>query len=169
MTAIICFDLIPQSIGLTDLSTTIIGIILGITAMVLCDSAVKKKYEKNLKENTLLLKTGIIIGIGLAIHNFPEGLAIGSGFNASIKLGYSLAIAILLHDVPEGVTMSIPMRLGGMKKQKVLIYTILSGMTTGIGAFFGALIGNISQATISMCLAFAARCNAIYCIRGIDT
>lgn len=49
-----------------------------------------------------LLKTGIIVGIGLAIHNFPEGLAIGSGFEASIKLGLSLALAICFHDIPEG-------------------------------------------------------------------
>ena len=50
-----------------------------------------------------LLKTGIIVGIGLAIHNFPEGLAIGSGFEASIKLGLSLALAICFHDIPGGI------------------------------------------------------------------
>jgi len=38
----------------------------------------------------------------LALHNFPEGLAIGSGFGASLKLGLSLAIAICVHDIPEG-------------------------------------------------------------------
>ena len=53
------------------------------------------------KGNTLL-KTGIIVSIGLALHNFPEGLAIGSGFEASLNLGYSLALAIALHDIPEG-------------------------------------------------------------------
>ena len=37
----------------------------------------------------------------MALHNFPEGLAIGSGFGASLKLGLSLAIAICLHDIPE--------------------------------------------------------------------
>ena len=57
------------------------------------------KKEKN--KNNSLLKTGIIVGIGLAIHNFPEGLAIGSGFESSIKLGYSLALAIALHDIPD--------------------------------------------------------------------
>ncbi len=71
--------------------------------MIICDSCVKKLYEKKhkIKKNSLL-KTGIIVGIGLAIHNFPEGLAIGSGFEASLKLGYALALAILLHDIPEG-------------------------------------------------------------------
>lgn len=73
--------------------------------MILCDLLVEKKFNTNqvtkLKNNNLL-KTGIVVSIGLAIHNFPEGLAIGSGFEASLKLGLSLAIAICLHDIPEG-------------------------------------------------------------------
>ena len=68
----------------------------------------------------------------------------------------SLAIAILFHDIPEGISMSVPMKAGGMGTWKVLVYTILSGVTTGIGAFFGVALGGISQAFISICLAFAA-------------
>lgn len=99
---------------------------------------------------------GIIVSIGLAIHNFPEGLAIGSGFGASMKLGISLAIAICLHDIPEGISMAVPMKNGGMKWTKVLFYVVLSGITTGIGAFFGAIVGTISQEIIATCLSFAA-------------
>lgn len=91
----------------------------------------------------------------MALHNFPEGLAIGSGFEASIKLGYSLALAICLHDIPEGIAMGVPMKNGGMQKSKVIFYVIMSGVTTGIGAFFGALVGSISQTIIAICLAFA--------------
>lgn len=166
MMAIICFDLIPEALELTGLSTTIIGIVLGIFAMIKCDSFIKKQHERS--TNTLL-KTGIIVGIGLAIHNFPEGLAIGSGFGASIKLGYSLAIAILLHDIPEGISMSVPMKTGGMKKSKVLLYTLLSGVTTGVGAFFGALVGKISQDMISIGLAFAARSYDLYSFWGTNS
>lgn len=36
--------------------------------------------------------------------------------------------------------MSVPMKNGGMSKIRALSYTILSGVTTGIGAFFGALV-----------------------------
>lgn len=151
--AIICFDLIPEALELTNLSTTLLGIMLGVITMVICDSKIKSKYKN--KGNSLL-KTGIIVGIGLAAHNFPEGLAIGSGFGASIKLGFSLAIAIALHDVPEGISMSVPMKSGGMSRSKALIYTILSGVTTGIGALFGGLLGTISNSVISICLSFAA-------------
>ena len=42
------------------------------------------------------------------------------------------------------------------KSGKVIYYVILSGVTTGIGAFFGALVGTISKQIISLCLAFAA-------------
>lgn len=52
--------------------------------------------------------------------------------------------------------MAIPMKNGGMSRIKALIYTILSGVTTGIGAFFGAAVGQVSQGLISLCLAIAA-------------
>lgn len=52
--------------------------------------------------------------------------------------------------------MAIPMKNGGMKAGKVLFYVILSGVTTGLGAFVGKIIGGISKEIISICLSFAA-------------
>lgn len=167
MTAIICFDLIPESIELSGIFESVVGVLIGVVIMIICDSAVKIKG--NGKRKNTLVQTGIIIGIGLSIHNFPEGLAIGSGFSSSIKLGYSLAIAILLHDIPEGISMAIPMKNGGMKKSKVIIYTILSGMTTGLGAFFRSinrwnLIKNNSILSCNF-----SWCNAIYSVWRIGS
>ncbi len=157
MIAIVCFDLIPEALSISKIPTVILGIVFGVILMIICDILVAKKFNKNeTSKMNSLLKTGIVVSIGLALHNFPEGLAIGSGFGASIKLGYSLAIAILLHDIPEGISMAVPMKNGGMKIYKVIIYVILSGITTGIGAFFGVLVGSISEQIIAICLSFAA-------------
>lgn len=178
MLAVICFDLIPEAMEISSIYTTILGIILGIIVMILCDNAVKNIFNKkdnasnysfenskniNLKENSRisarnknLLRTGIIVSIGLALHNIPEGLAIGSGFDSSTSLGLSLAIAICLHDVPEGISMAVPMKNGGMSPLKVMLYVVLSGIATGVGALIGALIGNISEQVIAVCLSFAA-------------
>lgn len=52
--------------------------------------------------------------------------------------------------------MAVPMKTGGMKSIKVILLVILSGVTTGIGAFFGSVIGTVSQNVIAICLAFAA-------------
>ena len=159
MMAVICFDLIPEALEISNILEVVIGVILGIIAMIFCDLLVDKKFSSKVEvhnKQSKLLKTGMIVSIGLAIHNFPEGLAIGSGFESSLKLGLSLAIAICLHDVPEGISMSIPMKNGGMNPLKVIFYVILSGVTTGIGAFFGAIVGSISEQVISICLSFAA-------------
>lgn len=158
MLAVICFDLIPHSMEISSIYTTILGIVLGIIIMIFCDNIVQKKFNTKSvsNRNASLLKTGIVVSIGLALHNIPEGLAIGSGFDASTTLGFSLAIAICLHDIPEGISMAIPMKNGGMKPWKVMIYVILSGIATGIGALIGAIIGNISEQVIAICLAFAA-------------
>ena len=130
MTAIICFELIPEALEIANLIVVIFGIILGIIMMIICDIFVDNLFQKrhknantinsksynskklitkgknidsdNEKKKINLLKTGMIVSIGLAIHNFPEGLAIGSGYEASVRLGLSLAIAICFHDIPEG-------------------------------------------------------------------
>ena len=172
MMAVICFDLIPEALEISKILEVLIGVVLGIIAMIFCDLLVDKKFSSKIHTNnkeSKLLKTGMIVSIGLAIHNFPEGLAIGSGFESSLKLGLSLAIAICLHDIPEGISMAIPMKNGGMKPLKVIIYVILSGVTTGIGAFFGAIIGSISEQIISMCLSFAAGAMLYIVSRRINT
>ena len=159
MMSVICFDLIPEALEISNIYKVVFGVLIGIISMIFCDVIVQNKFNEKKQEyvkSNDLLKTGIIVSIGLAIHNFPEGLAIGSGFEASIKLGLSLALAICLHDIPEGISMAVPMKNGGMKASKVIFYVVLSGITTGIGAFFGAIIGSISKTIISICLSFAA-------------
>ena len=145
MMSIVCFDLIPEALELSNIFNTLFG-------NVYVEKKIKKKSKNVL--NTML-KTGIIVSLGLAIHNFPEGLAIGSGMDVSLKLGMNLAIAICLHDIPEGISMAVPMKAGGMSKTKIIIYVILSGVTTGIGAFCGAVVGKISKEIIGICLSFA--------------
>lgn len=171
MMSVICFDLIPEALELEKITTVIIGIILGVITMIICDSLVKNKFNtsRNIKDTNSLLRTGIIVSIGLALHNFPEGLAIGSGFEQSISLGISLAVVICLHDIPEGISMSVPMKNGGMKKSKIMMYVIASGITTGIGAFFGALIGVVSKSVIASCLSFAAGAMLYIVSRRINT
>ena len=83
-------------------------------------------------------------------------MAIGSGFEASSMLGFSLAMAIAIHDIPEGMSIAIPINKSGYGKIKAIVLTALSGLTTGVGAFFGAIIGTSSQQLIGISLAFAA-------------
>ena len=42
--SVICFDLIPEALEISNITQTIIGIILGIIAMIFCDVIVDKKF-----------------------------------------------------------------------------------------------------------------------------
>ena len=168
MTSVICFDLIPESIEYSGITGVILGIFLGVCMMFFCNDFVNRKISRksNIKlaknSNIDLLKVGLIVGIGLAIHNFPEGLAIGSGFEASEKLGLSLAIAICFHDVPEGLAMAIPLKQGGFGKVKVIIYTAISGISTGIGALVRSVNRNNFKLYYRNFIGVCGRCNVIY-------
>ena len=61
--------------------------------------------------------------------------------------------------------MAVPMKTGGMSTVNVLFYVFLSGITTGIGAFIGAVLGNISDKMIGISLSFAAGA-MLYIISG---
>ena len=157
MMAVVCFDLLPEAFSLGGLGYTLSGIILGVIVIIYLEDIISRvKFTKKLNViNSRLLRTGFLLTIGVALHNLPEGIAIGSGFDASLRLGLSLTIVIAIHNIPEGLAMALPMRAGGLGRIKVIIYTLLSGVPMGIGAFLGAMLGEISDKIIAVCLGFA--------------
>ncbi|MCT4619003.1 MAG: ZIP family metal transporter [Marinisporobacter sp.] len=148
MLAIVCFDLLPEAFSMAQLYVSILGIITGVAVVAFVDRLLPKG-------NTDFLKTGILLGIGVALHNFPEGLAIGSGFIAGNHLGIGISIVIALHNMPEGISMAAPMRAGGVSSFKSFFYASMAGIPMGAGAFVGAVLGGISEAFIAFCLSCA--------------
>ena len=171
MLAIICFDLIPEAMELSKIINVLIGIILGICVMIICDILVQKKFNSNkMRASTTnsLLKTGIAVGIGLALHNFPEGLAIGSGFGASLTLGYSLAIAICLHDIPErNINGSAYEKWRNEENKSNILCTYVWSSNRNWCFFWSDSRRNIKKHNFHM-LKLCCRCNAIYCIRRAE-
>ncbi len=156
MTAVVCFELIPEATKIAGLNLTMIGVILGVLIIILIDDFVKQtSIVKKSRGNSNLLRAGILVSIGLALHNLPEGFAVGSGFEASVSLGITLTIVIAIHDIPEGIAMALPMKIGGFSAVKAFLLTILSGVPMGLGALIGAALGNISQQFVAVCLGFA--------------
>lgn len=157
MTAVVCFELIPEAFSIGSTVSTFFGIITGIILIIIIESIIKNSgfMEKTYGSNGLL-RAGLMTSIGIALHNLPEGFAVGSGFEASLSIGLTITVVILIHDIPEGIAMAVPMRAGGFSKSKTFLYTLMSGLPMGIGAFLGAALGNISQELISVCLGFAS-------------
>jgi ZIP family zinc transporter len=161
MIAVTCFDLMPNAISIGSLFHGLTGIVAGTVMIIICQELIFRTDRKKRSGQVLgvrsknYLRTGILMGIGIALHNFPEGLAIGSGFTAVESYGIGLSLVIAMHDIPEGIAMATPMRMGGMKKPLVFLSALLAGVPTGIGALIGYLLGEISPYFISLCLGFA--------------
>ena len=143
MTAILSFDLIPEALKISSIPNAVIGIILGIICMIICNVAVDKKFKiKNSKTDTKreLLRTGIITSIGLALHNFPEGLSTVMASYENITVGLSLAIAIAIHNIPEGIAIAAPIYASTKNRKKAITWASISGAVEIIGAVAGAMI-----------------------------
>lgn len=166
MTAVVCFELIPEAFRLGGVPITMIGFAFGVMALIFVEALMKKaKFLQRGPKNSSILRAGILTAIGIALHNLPEGFAVGSGFEASTGLGITLTLVILIHDIPEGIATAVPMRAGGFSRRRSFLFTVLSGTPMGFGAFVGALLGEISDLLISACLGFSGGA-MIYVVYG---
>jgi ZIP family zinc transporter len=61
-----------------------------------------------------------------------------------------------IQNFPEGMAVATTLSLANLKKQNVIIITLLSGIPMGIGSFIGAYLGSVSSLLLSISLGFAA-------------
>lgn len=155
MTAVVCFELLPEAFNLGGTLYTFTGILSGIMIVVLIENVLKHSDLFGSGSGSGLRKTGVLMAIAIALHNLPEGFAVGSGFEVSSTLGFTITAAIIIHDIPEGIAMAVPMRAGGFSRIKAFLYTLLSGVPMGVGALLGAALGKISDLLTAACLGFA--------------
>ncbi|MDP4108475.1 MAG: ZIP family metal transporter [Bacillota bacterium] len=146
MLAVSLLDLLPASFEGAPLITVLCGVVAGIALVFFVDELTGGETSKS---------AGLSMAFSIALHNFPEGLAIGSAFESNAKLGFTIFIAIMLHNIPEGVGLSVPLKYGGASAAKTVLTAALAGVPMGIGAFIGVVAG-VSDFFVSVCLAFAA-------------
>ena len=102
--------------------------------------------------------------LAVALHNLPEGMAVGvvvAGWlagNESISAAAALALAvgIALQNLPEGAIISMPLKSNGMRKGKAFGYGVLSGVIEPIGAIMTILLANLLVPVLPYLLAFSA-------------
>lgn len=104
-----------------------------------------------------LLQSGILILIGITLHNIPEGVIISAGYSHLPQLGTLIAIAVFFHNLPEGVATAIPLINAGRQKKEVIVLTLISGLAEPLGALLGGtLLIDAPGEIIGLALAFAA-------------
>jgi len=105
-----------------------------------------------------LLSAGTFAMIGIAIHNFPEGLAVFMSAMGDVRLGIALAFAIAIHNIPEGIAVAMPIYYATGSRKKAFWLSLLSGIAEPIGALIGIIFLRpfLNPTVLSLSLAFVA-------------
>jgi ZIP family zinc transporter len=166
MISISLVELIPEAIEVGSKAMAAVGLLLGVLALFILDMVLPHTHSSLFGcgkrgvyhgERTAKLRSvGVLIGLGIAMHNLPEGLAIGAAYAHQESLGFGVSLMIAAHNIPEGMAMAVPLKAGNLKPSSVVWSTVLAGIPVGIGALAGALLGQVSPMVLSVCMGFAA-------------
>ena len=111
----------------------------------------------NLGKSTMMV-------LAVALHNLPEGMAVGvvaAGWlagNESISAAGALALSlgIALQNLPEGAIISMPLKSNGMGRGRAFGYGVASGIIEPIGAVLTILLSSLLVPVLPYLLAFSA-------------
>lgn len=161
MLAIVFVDLIPESLDMGTIPLALGGLCVGAAVLKLLDVYLPDSFHQPGGLNgdgkgVHFRRTSVLLGLGIALHNLPEGLAIGAGYMASEALGLGLAVVMAIQNVPEGMAMAGPMKAARMSGVQIVTWTGLAGLPMGLGALAGGLLGSVSPLFLSAALGFAA-------------
>lgn len=98
----------------------------------------------------------LLFVIAIGIHNLPEGIAAGVSFGSG-DVGQALTVAggIALQNIPEGMVIIAPMVATGMKKGRVFVIALMTGVVEVIGTLIGYFAVSVSAVILPFALAFA--------------
>ena len=102
--------------------------------------------------------------LAVALHNLPEGMAVGvvaAGWltgNESISFAGALALSlgIALQNLPEGAIISMPLKSNGMGRGRAFGYGALSGAVEPVGAILTILLAELLVPVLPYLLSFSA-------------
>ena len=163
--------LIPALEGAADLGAwsflpATIGFWLGILFLLLLDRLVPHVHLDGEQEGLRTsLPRSMMVALAVALHNLPEGMAVGvvfagmlSGSTGITAAGaFSLAIGIAIQNFPEGAIISMPLKSEGqMSRKKAFLCGTLSGVVEPVGAAVTIALASVVDPLLPYLLSFAA-------------
>jgi len=158
MIAISFVQLIPEGLKYAPLFLIAISFFVGMAIMRVVDRLLPHINPELIKKEKPSVKRSVtMLVIGIALHNIPEGLAIGVGFAITTELGIAIALAIAIQDLPENIATIVPLYSMTKKKAKSFIILITTVLFEVAGFILGYLaLGGASLSWLGASLALAA-------------
>ena len=142
------------------------GFIAGICFLLLLDTIIPHQHVEDTKPEgpTSRLPRSIKMILAVALHNIPEGMAVGvvlagvgEGSTALTVAGaLALSIGMAVQNIPEGAIISMPLHSEGKSRAKAFAMGTLSGLVEPVAAVATILFLENTAAAMPLLLAFAA-------------
>ena len=128
----------------------VVGFWLGILFLLGLDRLIPHLHHGSAEAEGIKSSLGktTMLTLAVALHNIPEGMAVGavyagwlygdSGITLAGALALSLGIAI--QNFPEGAIISMPLKAEGFSQSRSFLYGMLSGAVEPIGAILTILL-----------------------------
>jgi len=120
--------------------TVVVGLGLGVLLMLGLDYFTPHEHESTgpCGPNYERLNRVWLFVLAIALHNIPEGMAIGVSFaNGDLSVGLPLTMAISIQDIPEGLAVALALRTTGLPALGSVLVAAASGLMEPIGALVG--------------------------------
>lgn len=162
----LAIDSIEEALDVSNesLAKSFNGTLLVATVVVLSFLGLYYSGEKIIKraESSKLAKPvaiALMISIGIGLHNFGEGLAIGASIGlGSVAFSTFLIVGFALHNTTEGIAIAAPMSRGKLMIGKL----IAMGLIAGSPAIFGAWVGGFVYSPFTSVIFLAIGAGAIF-------
>lgn len=146
--------LLPEAI---ELSEGITAFLFTVTGFILFFILERYFYWRHCHEEKCDVHAFTYLNlIGDGIHNFIDGLIIGTSFLVNIKVGIIATTAIIMHEIPQELGDFGVLFYGGLSKFKVLFYNFLSALLAVVGTIVGYYFSSKVSHLSAFILPFAA-------------
>ncbi len=154
------------SMGRLSFVPALVGFWVGILFLLAVDSFTPHMHitSNEIEGRKSRLDRTTMMVLAVAIHNIPEGMAVGVVYagwiagNTHITMtgALALSIGIAIQNFPEGAIVSMPLALEGHSKMKAFVYGVLSGAVEPLAAVITILLSSIIIPALPYLLSFAA-------------
>ncbi|MDH3311602.1 MAG: divalent cation transporter [Nitrosopumilus sp.] len=132
-------------------------VVLSFLGLYYAGNKIVKKADSSKLAKPVAIALMISIGIGL--HNFGEGLAVGASVGlGSIAFSTFLIVGFALHNTTEGIAIAAPMSKGKLMIGKLAALGIIAGSP----AIFGAWVGGFIYSPFTSVIFLAIGAGAIF-------
>jgi zinc transporter, ZIP family len=116
----------------------ILGALLTFILLIGFDQYQQKKLQKKAYSP---FNIALLMAVGIGLHNFGEGLAIGTSFSlGEAALGTFLIIGFTLHNITEGIGIAAPLLKMKPRIRDFVLLGIIAGSPAILGTWFGGFI-----------------------------